>query len=63
MSALSPVPGVHFWWCRSVLRPHDPRCSCPPEQLVAAVDREREAADRAKAEAIQVAIVTSAEAK
>lgn len=45
MNAPTPVPvGVHFWWCQSRLRPHAPVCTCPPDRLRAAVEREREAA-------------------
>lgn len=51
--------GPHFWWCHVYLRPHTPRCTCPPDRLAAAVEKE----DRERAEAIQVRIVTPAEAK
>ena len=33
--------GPHFWWCHVHLRPHTPRCTCPPDQLAAAVERDR----------------------
>ena len=44
MSAAEPIPtGVHFWWCATLLRPHTTACTCPPDRLRAALDREREA--------------------